>query len=74
MWFFLGPMAFLFHGIALLTKRGLLPIVVLSAFGIDSAEAAAQSADAPSGGGETRSGGYAVLRLIVSGLVPVGKR
>ena len=51
MWFFPGSMAFVLHGTALLTKRGLLPIVVLFAFGIDGAEAAAQPADALSGGG-----------------------
>ena len=74
MWFFPGPMAFVFHGTALLTKRGFLPIVVPFALGIGGVEAAAQPADALSGGGQTRSGGYAVRRLIVSGLVPVGKR
>ena len=74
MWFFPGPMAFVLHGTALLTKRGLLPIVVLFVLGIGGVEAAAQPADALSGSGETRSGGYAVQRLIVFGLAPVGKR
>ena len=74
MWFFPSPMAFVLHGTALLMKRGFLPIVVPFALGIGGVEAAAQPADALSGGGQTRSGGYAVRRLIVFGSALAGKR